>query len=104
VQTKKLGINTRMIHAGQEPDATGSVTTPIYQTSTFAFKSAQSGAAIFAGDEDGYIYTRIGNPTIRALEENVAALEDGCGGIAVSSGWPPLRRSISRCWRRVPTW
>jgi methionine-gamma-lyase len=86
VQTKKLGINTRMVHAGQEPDATGSVTVPIYQTSTFAFKSAESGAAIFAGKEDGYIYTRIGNPTILALEENVAALEDGFGGIATSSG------------------
>ena len=67
-------------------DATGAVTVPIYQTSTFAFRNARHGAALFSGQEDGYIYTRIGNPTIHALEENIAELEHGCGGIATSSG------------------
>jgi methionine-gamma-lyase len=86
MDTKHAGINTKLIHAGYRADATGAVTVPIYQTSTFAFRNSAHGAALFAGEEDGYIYTRIGNPTIRALEENVAELEDGCGGIATSSG------------------
>lgn len=86
MDTKHLGINSKLIHAGHKPDPTGSVNVPIYQTSTFAFKNAAHGAALFAGEGDGYIYTRIGNPTIQALEENVAELENGCGGIATSSG------------------
>ena len=86
MDTKHLGINTKFIHAGHKPDATGAVNVPIYQSSTFAFRNAAHGAALFAGEEDGFIYTRIGNPTIRALEENVAELENGCGGIATSSG------------------
>ncbi len=83
---KKLGINSRLIHAGYTPDATGSVNVPIYQTSTFAFRSAEHGAALFAGADDGYIYTRLGNPTIAALENAVAELEGGFGGVATSSG------------------
>ncbi len=86
MDTKHLGINSKLIHAGYKADATGSVTVPIYQTSTFAFRNAAHGAALFAGEEDGFIYTRIGNPTIRALEDSVAELENGCGGIATSSG------------------
>lgn len=86
MDTKGLGINTKLIHAGKKPDPTGAVTVPIYQTSTFAFRNSAHGAALFAGEEDGYIYTRIGNPTVQALEANVAELEHGCGGIATSSG------------------
>lgn len=86
MDTKHLGINSKLIHAGHRADPTGAITVPIYQTSTFAFRDAQHGAALFAGQEDGYIYTRMGNPTIRALEEIVAELENGCGGIATSSG------------------
>lgn len=67
-------------------DPKGSATVPIYQTSTFKFKNADHGAACFSGEEDGYIYTRIGNPTIEALENAVANLERGFGGIATSSG------------------
>jgi methionine-gamma-lyase len=80
------GVDTRLIHGGHHPDPTGSVTVPIYQTSTFAFRSASHGAALFGGSGDGYIYTRLGNPTIAALEECVAELEHGFGGIATSSG------------------
>lgn len=86
MDTKNCGINTKIVHAGQHTDSTGAVTVPIYQTSTFRFKNARHGAALFAGEQDGYIYTRIGNPTTRALEENIAELEHGCGGIATSSG------------------
>ncbi len=86
MDTRKLGINSKLIHAGHKPDPTGSVNVPIYQSSTFAFRNAEHGAALFAGANDGYIYTRLGNPTIQALEDNVAELEHGCGGIATSSG------------------
>jgi methionine-gamma-lyase len=80
-------VYTSVIHAGQEPDsAFGGVSVPIYQSSTFAFASAEQGARRFAGQEEGYIYTRIGNPTTRALEDCVAHLEGGWGGLATASG------------------
>jgi methionine-gamma-lyase len=84
--TKRLGINSRLVHGGYHPDATGAVNVPIYQTSTFAFRDAAHGAAVFAGTEPGYIYTRIGNPTIGAFEDCVAELENAVGGVATSSG------------------
>lgn len=83
---KKLGINSRMIHSGEFENPLGSATVPIYQTSTFIFESADHGARCFSGEDDGYIYTRIGNPTIHALETLVADLESGARGIATSSG------------------
>ena len=86
MNTKDKGFNTKLIHAGAFDDPMGSATVPIYQTSTFKFKNAQHGADCFSGNSDGYIYTRIGNPTIKALEDNIAALENGFGGIATSSG------------------
>ncbi|MBU2502496.1 PLP-dependent aspartate aminotransferase family protein [bacterium] len=80
------GLMTRIIHAGQHVDpATGAVSTPIYQSSTFAFKNADHGAACFGG-APGYKYTRLGNPTIEALENNIATLEGGCGGLGAASG------------------
>lgn len=86
MNTKDKGFNTKLIHAGAFDDEFGSATVPIYQTSTFRFKNAQHGADCFAGKSNGYIYTRIANPTIRALEQNVAELEGGYDGIATSSG------------------
>ncbi len=86
METKGLGINSKLIHLGHGADATGCINVPIYQSSTFAFRNAEHGAALFSGKEDGYIYTRIANPTVRALEESIAELENGCGGIATSSG------------------
>ena len=83
----KWSTDTTCIHAGQAPDALfGAVAPPIYQTSTFAFESTEQGAARFAGKDSGYIYTRLGNPTIHMLEENVAALEEGAGALATASG------------------
>jgi methionine-gamma-lyase len=86
MDTKNSGFNTKLIHAGEIEDQFGSATPPIYQTSTFKFSSAEEGAKCFAGESNGYIYTRINNPTIDALERQIAALENGCGGVAVSSG------------------
>lgn len=78
---------TLAVHAGRNPDpATGSLATPIYQTSTFVFPSAEEGARRFAGEADGYIYSRLGNPTQAVLEEKLAALEGGEAALAVGSG------------------
>jgi len=86
MENKNAGFNSKLIHAGGFEDSLGSATMPIYQTSTFKFKNADHGAACFTGEDDGYIYTRIGNPTIEELEKAVADLEGGFGGIATSSG------------------
>lgn len=78
---------TLAVHAGRNPDpATGSLATPIYQTSTFVFPSAEEGARRFAGEADGYIYSRLGNPTQAVLEEKLAALEGGEAALALGSG------------------
>lgn len=86
MEKKKIGFNSKLIHCGEIEDAFGSATVPIYQTSTFRFKNAKHGAECFSGESSGYIYTRIGNPTIDALEEALAILEEGYRGIATSSG------------------
>ncbi|MGD9898558.1 MAG: PLP-dependent aspartate aminotransferase family protein [Calditrichaceae bacterium] len=81
------GMATKAIHAGNLADPIfGEVSVPIFQTSTFSFPSADEGAARFAGESDGFIYTRMGNPTIKALEDNVAILESGFKGLATASG------------------
>lgn len=82
----KMRFNSKLIHAGEIKDQYGSAVIPIYQTSTFAFENAEHGAKCFSGEAQGYIYTRIGNPTIKALEQAVAALENGYDGIATPSG------------------
>ncbi|MDR2083560.1 MAG: aminotransferase class I/II-fold pyridoxal phosphate-dependent enzyme [Bacteroidales bacterium] len=83
---EKKGFNTELVHGGLHDECMGSATMPIYQTSTFKFKDADHGAALFAGEEKGYVYTRLGNPTIEDLERTLATLENGYGGIATSSG------------------
>lgn len=80
-------FDTQIIHAGQHPDpSTGSLSTPIFQTSTFVFDNAEQGAARFALEEPGYIYTRLGNPTTDALEQKMAVLEAGEAALATASG------------------
>jgi len=86
MKKKPSGFETRQVHSGHIEDSFGSAVVPIYQTSTFKFSDADQGAARFAGKDSGYIYSRIGNPTIKALEDNIASLENGYGGIATSSG------------------
>ena len=83
---KDLKFDSLQVHAGEIEDQFGSATVPIYQTSTFRFRDADSGRRLFMGEEQGYIYTRIGNPTIRSLEQAIAALEHGYDGVAFSSG------------------
>lgn len=82
----KLDFNTKCVHSGIDEYEFGSVVPPIYQTSTFKFKSAQHGAALFAGEEKGYIYTRMLNPTIEAMENAIAELEGGHKALGCASG------------------
>ncbi|HEX7707445.1 MAG TPA: aminotransferase class I/II-fold pyridoxal phosphate-dependent enzyme [Thermoanaerobaculia bacterium] len=87
MSSTKKGPHSTAIHAGLDPAAhRGAVSVPIYQCSTFAFPSAEEGAARFAGTSKGPIYTRLGNPTVQALEECVADLEGGHGAIANATG------------------
>jgi len=83
---KKLGFNSHVIHAGGQKDQWGSVVTPIYQTSTFSFRDAEHGAALFSGEEEGYIYSRFCNPTITDLENTIAEMEHGYKAIGCASG------------------
>ncbi|WP_367867152.1 O-acetylhomoserine aminocarboxypropyltransferase/cysteine synthase family protein [Pedobacter sp. WC2423] len=80
-------FETLQLHAGQEIDpTTGSRAVPIYQTTSYGFKSAEHGANLFALKEFGNIYTRLMNPTTDVFEKRVAALEGGVAGLAVASG------------------
>lgn len=84
---KKYGFETLALHAGQQPDpATGSRAVPIFQTSSYIFKNTEHAANLFALKEFGNIYTRLMNPTWAVLEERVAALEGGIGGVVTASG------------------
>ncbi|WP_181347677.1 methionine gamma-lyase [Thalassobacillus sp. CUG 92003] len=80
-------FETKVIHEGYDSkDHLGSLATPLFQTSTFTFDSAEQGERRFAGEEEGYVYSRLGNPTVRVLEERIAALEGGEMGLAFGSG------------------
>ncbi|NYS25293.1 O-acetylhomoserine aminocarboxypropyltransferase/cysteine synthase [Rhodobacteraceae bacterium 2376] len=81
------GFDTLQIHAGARPDpATGARQTPIYQTTAYVFRDADHAAALFNLQEVGYIYSRLTNPTVAALQERMAALEGGVGAVCCSSG------------------
>ena len=80
-------FGTKCVHSGTHPDpVTGALNMPIYQTSTFVFKDAEQGARRFKGEEDGFIYTRLGNPNHTALEEKLAALEGAEAAAVAASG------------------
>lgn len=86
---KKMKFGTLCVHAGERPDpSSGAHTTPIYQTSTFVFDSAEQGAARFAGEEPGYTYARLlpNTPTHAVLIEKIAALEGAQTGLSFASG------------------
>jgi O-acetylhomoserine (thiol)-lyase len=86
-QEHTFGFRTRALHAGGTPDAaTGARAVPIYQTSSFVFDDATDAANLFALQKYGNIYSRIGNPTVAALEERLASLEGGIGAVATASG------------------
>ncbi|MBN2633063.1 MAG: PLP-dependent transferase, partial [Bacteroidales bacterium] len=84
---RKIRFETLQIHAGHHPDSdTLSRAVPLYQTSSYVFRSSKHAAGLFDLTEPGNIYTRINNPTTEVFEKRVAALEGGVAGLAVASG------------------
>ena len=92
----KTRFDTLALHAGQRPDpATGARATPIYQTASYVFEDSDHAASLFNMERPGHAYSRLSNPTNAVLEERVAALEDGIGGIATASGQAALHLCIA---------
>ncbi|MGD6894969.1 methionine gamma-lyase [Bacillus infantis] len=84
---KNMQFETKVIHEGYDArEFKGSLAPPIFQTSTFVFDHAEQGERRFSGEEEGYIYSRLGNPTVAVLEERMAALEQAEAALAFSSG------------------
>jgi O-acetylhomoserine (thiol)-lyase len=87
---------TLSLHGGQRPDpATGARAVPIYQTTSFVFQDSDHAASLFNLEQPGYIYSRIGNPTVAVLEERIAALEGGVGAVCTASGQAALHLAIA---------
>ncbi len=85
--SENWGFDTTAIHAGAAPDpATGARQVPIYQTTAYVFKDAAHAARLFGLQEVGYIYSRLTNPTVAALQARIAAMEGGAGAVCCSSG------------------
>ncbi len=92
---KSKHIETKAIHAGRINDLQfGSLATPLYQTSTFVFDDAQQGSDRFAGTSDGYMYTRLGNPTTRQLEQRIAAMENMEDAAATATGMAAVSAAL----------
>ena len=85
---------TVAIHGGHQREAFGALVTPLYQSATFAFETAEQGGARFAGDEPGYIYTRLGNPTTAELERKMALLEGADDAAATASGMAAVSAAL----------
>jgi len=91
---KYEGFDTQALHAGYTPDETGARAVPIWQTTSYVFKDTDHAARLFALEEFGNIYTRIGNPTTDVLEQRVATLEGGVGGLAFASGLAAISAAL----------
>lgn len=91
---KEYGFATRQIHAGNKPETNGALCAPIYATSTFRFETVQQGGARFAGEEQGFIYTRLGNPSQILVEEKLASLENGEAALATASGMGAIASAL----------
>ena len=91
---KDYGFATRQIHAGAAEDSFGALCPPIYQTSTFKFPTVERGGARFSGEEEGFIYTRLGNPTLKMLEDRMASLENGEAALSATSGMGAITTAV----------
>ncbi|MFJ8455016.1 methionine gamma-lyase [Bacillus paramycoides] len=92
---KKKHMETALIHHGYESNEhKGSLTPPLFQTSTFTFETAQQGEASFAGEDPSYIYSRLGNPTVNLFEERMAVLEGGEEALAFGSGMAAISATL----------
>ncbi|MCH4570820.1 methionine gamma-lyase [Bacillus sp. ES1-5] len=92
---KKKHMETALIHHGYTSEEhKGSLTPPLFQTSTFTFETAQQGEASFAGVDPSYIYSRLGNPTVKLFEERMAVLEEGEEALAFGSGMAAISATL----------
>ena len=91
-----MKFDSKLIHAGWDSDADseGSITVPIYKTTAYQFNNTEHAASLFALKEFGNIYSRLGNPTVGALEARLTALEDGAMSVALSSGTSAVMYSL----------
>lgn len=96
-QVNQPGFATKAIHGGRQKDQFGSLCEPIYQTSAFTFETAEQGGRRFAMEEQGYIYTRLGNPTCTSVEEKVRLLEGGEACVSAASGMGAITSAIWSC-------
>jgi cystathionine beta-lyase/cystathionine gamma-synthase len=98
-RNKALAINTQLVHAGERSAVPRGkpVSTPIYATATFTYDSMDEVDQVFAGEQQGYIYSRYGNPTVAALEEALRVLEEGAAACAYSTGMAALHAAIFAC-------
>ena len=87
-------LATKVIHAGRETNESGALVTPLCQSATFVFETAEQGGSRFSGDEQGYIYTRLGNPTTAELERKIAALEGSDTAAATASGMAAVSAAL----------
>ena len=96
---QRPGVNTQLVHAGERGAAPigTPVSTPIYATATFTYNSMAEVDQVFSGEQQGYIYTRYGNPTVAALEEAVRVIEHGAAACAYSTGMAALHAAIFAC-------
>ena len=97
IDLEKCGFATKQIHAGKHENTAGALTAPIYQTSTFEFSSVEEGGRRFAGQEAGFIYTRLSNPTVNVAEEKVAALEGGEAALGTAAGMGAISATLWTC-------
>ena len=89
-------FDTLALHAGQRPDAeTGARATPIYQSASFVFESAEAAAGLFNLERTGHVYSRLSNPTNAVLEERIAVLDQGVGAVAVASGQAAMHLAVA---------
>ena len=89
-------FDTLALHAGQRPDAeTGARATPIYQSASFVFESAEAAAGLFNLERTGHVYSRLSNPTNAVLEERIAVLDLGVGAVAVASGQAAMHLAVA---------
>ncbi|HEX3183366.1 MAG TPA: PLP-dependent aspartate aminotransferase family protein [Pyrinomonadaceae bacterium] len=98
-ESKKLDINTKLVHAGERQPLPGGTpsSTPIYATSTFTYPSMEEIDKVFSGEQQGYVYTRHGNPTLAALEQALLAIEEGATACVYASGMAALHAALLAC-------
>ncbi|MBD8016538.1 MULTISPECIES: methionine gamma-lyase [Planococcus] len=95
MRNKEMNMETAVIHKGyNSSEHHDSLVTPLYQTSTYSFANAQEGEDRFAGNSEGNIYSRLGNPTVRVLEERMAEIEGGQGALAFGSGMAAVSATL----------